>query len=156
MKLLITLAFVLASIGNNSFASPGQPVAAIFSKTFLASLKDYEQSLTKSGSSAKICSCQILRVKSNNEPEKLIAVFAQVTNKGDFSAAYASASAVLQKEKKHLQGFFYSKVKTEENVNAASPCSLLYKNIKVKYDDVKLYGVLDADALSKIISLNGR
>ena len=152
MKLLFTLAFVLASIGNNLFANPGQPVAAIFSKTFLASLKNYEQSLATSESSAKICSCQILRVESNNEPEKLIAVFAQGTNTGDLSVAYAAATAVLQKEKKHLQGFFYSKVKTQENVNAASPCSLLYKNIKVKYDDVKMYDVLDADALSKIIS----
>ena len=71
---------------------------------------------------AKVCACQIFRVESNNEKQNFIAVFAQATNTGDLSFNFASANTVLEKEKKHLKGFFYTKIKTAENVTAATEC----------------------------------
>lgn len=145
MKLFIYILFAFA-ISNTSFAGSGSPSKIIFPTTFTASLKDvkhlYEPAV------AKVCACQILRVASKNEKEAIIAVFAQATNNGDLSFGYASAMNVLDKEKKHLKDFFFTKIKTTENVTAATTCSMLYKNIQVKYADVKMYDVLDADALS--------
>ena len=141
----ITLAVALIA-STFAFAGSGNPSKIVFPRAFTSALK--EKKLLFEASAAKVCACQILRVASNNEQEKLIAVFAQGTNNGDLSANFTAANTVLEKEKKHLKDFFYTKIKTAENVTAATECSMLYKNIQVKYQDVKLYDVLDADALS--------
>ena len=146
MKPFICFIIAIAAINNISFAGAGNPSKVIFPKTFSVSLR-------KSGSlfephAAKICSCQILRVESNNEEQNFIAVFAQATNTGDLSFNFASANTVLEKEKKHLKTFFYTKIKIAENVTAATECSSLYKDIQVKYANVKMYDILDVDALS--------
>jgi len=146
MKPFICLAIALAAIFNNAFAGSGNPAKVIFPKTFSSNLKA-SGSLFESHA-AKICSCQILQVESNNEEQNFIAVFAQATNTGDLSFNFAAANTVLEKEKKHLKSFFYTKIKTTENVTAATECNALYKNIQVKYANVKMYDVLDADALS--------
>ncbi|HMC84981.1 MAG TPA: hypothetical protein VKI61_05625 [Chitinophagaceae bacterium] len=145
MKLFITLTIAVV-LFNASFAGSGNPSAVIFPKTFTAALK--EKKTLFEAESAKVCACQILRVVSNNESEKFIAVFAQGTNNGDLSANFATATSVLEKEKKHMKDFFFTKIKTAENVTAPTSCSMLYKNIQVKYADIKMYDVLDADALS--------
>jgi len=146
MKPFICLAIAIAAITNISFAGSGNPAKVLFPKSFSISLKAsgslFEQR------TAKVCACQILRVESNNEEQNFIAVFAQATNTGDLSFNFASANTVLEKEKKHLKNFFYTKIKTAENVTAATECSAMYKNIQVKYANVKMYDVLDADALS--------
>jgi hypothetical protein len=131
---------------TNLFAGSGNPSTVKFPATFTAALKE-KKSLFEA-STAKVCACQILRVASNNENEQFIAVFAQGTNNGDLSANFATAVNVLEKEKKHLKAFFYTKIKTTENVTAATECSKLYSNIQVKYNNVKMYDILDADALS--------
>jgi len=145
MKPFICIAFALAFISNPSFAGSGNPSIVIFPKTFTVSLKE---SRVFEPAVAKVCACQVLRVESKNEKETFIAVFAQATNNGDLSFDFASATMVLEKEKKHLKDFFYTKIKTTENVTAATECSRLYKNIQVKYANVKMYDVLDADALN--------
>jgi len=146
MKPFITLIIAIAAISNIAFAGSGNPSKVIFPKSFSFALKEsaplFEQR------KAKVCACQILRVESNNEEQNFIAVFAQATNTGDLSFNFASANTVLEKEKKHLKSFFYTKIKTAENVTAATECSAMYKNIQVKYANVKMYDVLDADALA--------
>lgn len=148
MKLFIS--FALVAMCHLSFASPGNPVVRTFSKTFIASLKKIAASSNAPKASAKVCSCQILRVESNNEQQQYIAIFAQQTSTGNLSSDFGMASNVLQKEKKHLQNLFFTKVKVKENLNAESECGLLYMNIRAKYDHLKMYGILDADALGKI------
>jgi hypothetical protein len=146
MKPFICIAIAIAAICNTSFAGSGAPSKVIFPKTFTAVLKESKHLFEPSV--AKVCACQILRVESKNEKETFIAVFAQAVNTGDLSFNFASASTVLEKEKKHLKDFFFTKIKTTENVTAATECSMLYKNIQIKYADVKMYDVLDADALN--------
>ena len=146
MKPFITIIIAIAATSNIAFAGSGNPSKVIFPKSFSVALKEsaplFEQR------KAKVCACQILRVESNNEEQNFIAVFAQATNTGDLSFNFASANTVLEKEKKHLKSFFYTKIKTAENVTAATECSAMYKNIQVKYANVKMYDVLDADALA--------
>lgn len=146
MKPFICFAIVMAAACNCSFAGSGHPSTVKFPTSFIASLKESRHLYEPA--TAKVCACQILRVASNNEQETFIAVFAQGTNSGDLAFNFAGAMTVLEKEKKHLKDFFYTKIKTAENVTAASECSQLYKNIQVKYANVKLYDVLDADALN--------
>lgn len=146
MKLFTLIAVAILSV-NLAFAGTENASLPIFSKSFTASLKKEKSLFEKS--TAKVCACQVLRVSSNNEGENYIAVFAQGTNNGDLSANFSDAMNVLEKEKKNLKTHFYSKVKTTENVTAATDCNSLYKNIQVKYQDVKMYDILDADALSQ-------
>lgn len=146
MKPFICFIIAIAAISNIAFAGSGNPSKVIFPKTFSIALK--ESAPLFEHHTAKICACQILRVESNNEEQNFIAVFAQATNTGDLSFNFASANTVLEKEKKHLKNFFYTKIKTAENVTAATECSAMYKNIQVKYANVKMYDVLDADALA--------
>ncbi len=150
MKLFISFTIALFAISTFSFANSGRPAANTFAKTFTVSVKEFKSFFTAQKLTAKVCACQILRVESNNEQQQYIAVFAQGTNTGDLTANFNTASNILQKEKKHLNNFFYTKIKVKENLTAASECSQLYNNIKVKYDGVKMYDILDADALSKV------
>jgi len=148
MKLFITtLAFIIAIV-NCSFAGTETPSPVNFPKTLSNSLKEEKRLFEVEA--AKVCACQVLRVTSKNENETLIAVFAQGTNNGDLSAGFASATTVVEKEKKHLKGLFYDKVQTAENLTAPTRCSVLYKEIQTKYSQVRMYDVLDADALSKL------
>ncbi|MEP6746219.1 MAG: hypothetical protein ABJB86_00760 [Bacteroidota bacterium] len=143
---LICIAFAVAFISTPSFAGSGSPSKVIFPQTFSAALKQSKALFEPYV--AKVCACQILRVESKNESATFIAVFAQAVNTGDLTFNFASASTILEKEKQHLKDFFFTKIKTTENVTAATECSMLYKNIQVKYAGVKMYDVLDADALS--------
>ena len=145
MKPFITTLAIALFATVTVFAGTGNPSKIIFPSTFISVLKEHKSLYEHT---AKVCACQVLRVASNNEEENFIAVFAQGTNNGDLNANFAAAKTVVEKEKKHLQQFFYTKISTTENVTAATECSMLYKNIQVKYQAVKLYDVLDADALS--------
>lgn len=146
MKPFICIAIAIAATCNAASAGSGNPLKVIFPKTFTASLKESRHLFEPSV--AKVCACQVLRVESKNEKETFIAVFAQATNHGDLSFDFGSANSVLEKEKKHLKEFFFTKIKTTENVTAATECSMMYKNIKGKYAGIKMYDVLDADALN--------
>ena len=141
----ITLLAIIAIV-NFSFATPGTPSKVVFPKSFAASLQ--ESKYLFEAQAAKVCACQILRVASKNQTEAVIAVFAQATNTGELNFNFSNATSVLEKEKKHLKEFFFTSVKTAENVTAPTECSMLYKNIQVKYANVKMYDVLDADALA--------
>ncbi|MFT3936328.1 MAG: hypothetical protein QM726_22045 [Chitinophagaceae bacterium] len=150
MKLFFTtLAIVIAQF---AFAGSETPSTVNFPKSVTASLKE-EKSLFEA-EKAKVCACQLMKVLSNNDKEQLIAVFAQGTNNGNLSANFATASSIIEKEKKHLKAMFYTNIKTTETVTASTPCSQLAKSIKIKHADVKVYDVLDADALSKVRTEN--
>ena len=157
MKTFFTLLFAFLATTPCLWANPGQPVSHHFSKSFINKLNGAKDLLDiPSPGSSKICACQLLKVSSNNEPEKMIAVFAQASNNGDLSFDFSLVQTVLQKEKKHIQDLFFSKIKVQENLTAISDCSLLFKNIKLKYDEVTMYGVLDVDALSQLAIKNRR
>ena len=149
MKPFICIALAITAICNTSFAGTEHPSKVIFPASFTTTLK--KSKVLFEPSVAKVCACQVLRVESKNEKATFIAVFVQAVNNGDLIYNFASAATVLEKEKKHLKDFFFTKIKTTENVTAATECSMLYKSIRIKYADIKLYDVLDADALSNIL-----
>ncbi|MBS1947802.1 MAG: hypothetical protein JST47_08545 [Bacteroidetes bacterium] len=151
MKRFICILFAIALLGHTSFASQNNLEKSDLRKTHNDSLTNSVDGKAPQKSSAKICACQVLGVTSNNSrSEQLIAVFAEGSNTGNLSFNFATASSVLQKEKKHLQYFFFNKIKVYEKVTSAFSCRSLYNSLRSKYDNLELYDVLNADALGKI------
>ncbi len=148
MKLFNLIA--LLAICHSSFANSGKPVTHNFSKKFIATLREFKYSPETAKSSKKVCSCQILSVESNNEQMQYIAIFAQKTHSGNLSSDYSHAKNILHREKKYLENQFFTRVQLKENLKAETDCSLLYKSIKARYNDIRMYSMLDADVLSKI------
>ena len=98
---------------------------------------------------AKICACQLMDVKSNNEDLQNLVVFAEKTNNGDLTNEQKIAMTVLQKEKKNMKTF-YSEIKITREIVVATDCGSLYKQLKGAYNNLKVFGTLDADIRSAI------
>ena len=93
---------------------------------------------------AKICACQLLDVKSNNEDFQNLVVFAEKTNNGDLTNEQKATLQVIQKEKKNLKAF-YSKITVTREIIVTTDCATLYKQLKGAYDNLKVFETLDAD-----------
>ena len=93
---------------------------------------------------AKICACQLMDVKSKNEDLQNLVVFAEKTNNGDLTNEQKITMTVLQKEKKNMKTF-YSEIKVKRELVVATDCASLYKQLKGAYDNLKVFGTLDAD-----------
>jgi hypothetical protein len=98
---------------------------------------------------AKICACQLMDVKSNNEDLQNLVVFAEKTNNGDLTNEQKITMTVLQKEKKNIKTF-YSEIKVKREIVVAMDCASLYKQLKGAYNNLKVFGTLDADVRTAI------
>ena len=123
------------------------------SPTFVASITTYEKNYD-SKPVLKVCACQLLTIKTKNQQDENVAVFSEKINNGDLSADFAVATQVLEKEKKHMKAFFYEKVKVIDRKVVATDCKTFYKQLKVQNDNLIMYELLDADAISRFNNLN--
>jgi hypothetical protein len=155
MKTLnFTLALILTLVVNVVFANDGSTSPApsrIMSSDFIFSVKNYNELFVKNevATSNKVCSCQILNVKSNNEEAQEVVVFAQKSNNGDVSADLNTASATIEMAKKQMKGQFYTSVKVVSKQQATMPCAQMYKQLKNQNNNIKMYDILDADVLNR-------
>ena len=92
----------------------------------------------------KICACQLLDVKSTNENLKNLVVFAEKTNRGDFTNEQKAARSVIKKKKKKMKAF-YSEITMRRELIVGMDCASLYKQLKSAYSNLKVFGTLDAD-----------
>ncbi|RYY20785.1 MAG: hypothetical protein EOO04_19385 [Chitinophagaceae bacterium] len=161
---------ILASLNSLGNDLGGLPKKMIFdSRFFFTSLKSYDTNYAINyGVSAgvkydvefnkkpvlKVCACQLLTVKSKNQVIENVAVFSEKINNGNLTADFAIATQVLEKEKKHMKSFFYETVKVIGRQVVATDCKTFYKQLKVQYDDLVMYELLDADAISRFNNLN--
>jgi hypothetical protein len=122
-------------------------------RNFAAILVDFDK-LTNDKNVTKVCACQLLSVNSGNREVSNVAVFSEKINNGDLSADFAVATEVLENERKHMKSFFYDKVKIIAKQVVATDCRTMYNQLKVQYDDLKMYEVLDADAISRFKQFN--
>ena len=83
-------------------------------------------------------------VKSKNEDLQNLVVFAEKTNNGDLTNEQKITMTVLQKEKKNMKTF-YSEIKVKRELVVSMDCASLYKQLKGAYDNLKVFGTLDAD-----------
>lgn len=95
-------------------------------------------------SSAKICACQLLDVKSTNEDLQNLVIFAEKTNNGDLSNEQQATLQVLQQERKSMKAFF-AKVTVKREIIVKTDCATLYRQLKGSYDNLKVFETLDAD-----------
>ena len=148
-KLLLV---IITLVSNSLFANDGSsaPFTKKSSATFLQSVKKFDAEFNV----LKVCACQVLKVKSNNENLENVAVFSEKINNGDLSADFAVAKEILEKEKKQMKFFFYNKVTVVNKIVVATDCKTLYRQLKVENDDLKMYEVLDADVKSRFYNLN--
>lgn len=94
--------------------------------------------------SAKICACQLLDVKSNNEDLQNLVIFAEKTNNGDLTNAQEATMQVLHKERKNMKTF-YTKITVKHEIIIATDCASLYLQLKGQYDNLKFFEMVDAD-----------
>ena len=94
----------------------------------------------------KICSCQVLALQSSTyRRQKNIALFAEKTNGRNFSYDINRINRVMEKEKKHMQSFFYDKLFVLNSFTEHTDCKSLYTKLKSKNKYLILYDILDAD-----------
>lgn len=93
----------------------------------------------------KICSCQVLDLKSSNYEHKHVAVFAEKSKYDDFSADFHAAKIAIEKEKKHLKDFFYDQLQVVGNISEETDCRTLYLKLKYADQSLVLYDILNAD-----------
>jgi hypothetical protein len=149
LVMLILISF--NSLANDLGALPKKNLFS--SPEFVTSLKTYDN-VYDIKPVLKVCACQLLTVKSKNQQIENVAVFSEKVNNGDLTADFAVATDVLEKEKKQMKMFFYETVKVVGKQVVATDCKTFYKQLKVRYDDLKMYELLDADAISRFNNLN--
>ena len=94
----------------------------------------------------KICSCQVLALQSSlYRRQKNIALFAEKTNGRSFSYDVNRINRVIEKEKRHMQSFFYDKLFVLNSFTEHTDCKSLYTKLKSKNKYLILYDILDAD-----------
>ena len=137
-------------LDNNSFASDAsvRPVSSLppnFFTTVKNADADFASHKINRSAGVKICSCQILNMESANYQHRNVAVFAEKTNHGNYSADYRIAKDVIEKEKKHLKRLFYDKLKVVNHIAQSSDCKSLYIKLKEADRSLVMYDILDAD-----------
>ncbi len=93
----------------------------------------------------KICSCQILILQISHRRQKNFALFAEKTNKKSFASDISFANRVIEKEKRHMQSFFYDKLEVVGAFSDAIDCKSMFKRLKDKNKSLFMYDILDAD-----------
>ncbi|WP_205509757.1 hypothetical protein [Longitalea arenae] len=132
------------TMSNRSFANDGHTTPSIFTGThFIRSLHSFDSLITVH-STAKVCACQILNLRSNNHHIMNAVVFAEKTNEAG-QANFTKARIRLEREKRILRALFYNKIEVIGKTTAATDCNTLFQQLKKKKDNLLLYEVLDAD-----------
>ncbi len=145
---LFTIALIFLSQWVNANDHASRPVS-ILGSAFLhkAIVKAAKLNLSKDHlrKERKICSCQVLDLKSSNYDHKHVAVFAEKSKYDDFSSDFHAAKAAIEKEKKHLKDFFYDQLEVVENISEETDCRTLYFKLKYADQSLVLYDILNAD-----------
>ena len=140
----------LFALSFSSFAGNGSPKpVSPFSPDFFALVRKVDSGLSlseiPSSRTRKICSCQILNLQSSNYKHNNVAVFAEKTSQGNYSAASKIAREVIEKEKKHLRHAFYDRLQVVNRFSENTDCQSLYSKLKGADHSLVMYDILDAD-----------
>lgn len=151
MKIFTQTCFLLIAcivINNTTLANDGRNSPSQFTTArFMASVKRVD-SIIAVNTTAKVCACQILNLRSNNHHLKNAVVFAEKTNKeGDNGLVLAKIR--LEREKRLMRILFFNKIEVIASTTAETDCNTLFIQLKKKQDDLFLYEVLNADILVK-------
>jgi hypothetical protein len=145
---LCSLLIVCIAISSTTLANDERNAPSPFTTTrFMASVKRVD-SIIAVNTTAKVCACQILNLRSNNHHVKNAVVFAEKTNK-EGQSDLVIAKIRLEKEKRLMRILFFNKIEVIAKTTAATDCNSLFIQLKKKQDDLLLYEVLNADIIVK-------
>lgn len=131
---------------NMLFAEKGNNMPyRIAHPNLLTTIKKLDTASNTIKRGTKICSCQILVLQTSYRRQKNFALFAERTNKKSFASDLSFANRVLEKEKRHMQSFFYDKLEVVGTISDAIDCKSMFKRLKTKNKALYLYDILDAD-----------
>jgi len=156
LSMALIVALNLPSFASGENATPYSFNYAVLYKSIVMNKKAIEASIavhTKSAaksSTLKVCSCEILRMKSTNDEFQNVAVMSEKVNNGDISNDLKIAAAVIAQEKKQMKDRFFDVVKTNKKISAATDCRSLITVLQASYDDLKVYDIIDADVRSQV------
>ena len=115
------------------------------SPTILASEKSSNSSEANAFSGrGRICSCQVLNLKSSNYNYRLVVLLAEKTNGGS-NTDFRVARNRIQIEKKQLKKMFYDKVKVVSEMQSTGSCRSLFFRLRMLDRRLQLYEMLNAD-----------
>ena len=144
-KEILLVVFVFSSVYSyagikNTRLSPGTGSIHFSSVT-----NEYDSSITVARRSIKICSCQVLDLQSNNHRHRNIALFAEKTNGRSISFDMSRINKIMEKEKKHMQSFFYDKLTVVNVFTESTDCRSLFSKLKTKNRSLVMYDILNVD-----------
>jgi hypothetical protein len=139
-----TLLFVLIACSHAVLANDGQ-ADPFMSNGFKASVKTFN-AMNEINAGAKVCACQILNLRSNNQYLENAVVFAESTSLNG-QTDFEQASIRLEKEKRHLRMLFFNKISVVAKTSAATDCNTLFLQLKKRNDRLIKYEVLNADVV---------
>lgn len=144
LNLYLPACFILFS--NMLFAEKESTMPYHHAHTrFFAAIKKPDTTSSDIKRGTKICSCQILVLQTSYRRQKNFALFAERTNKKSFASDISFANRVIEREKRHLQSFFYDKLEVVGTISDAIDCKSMFKRLKTKNKSLYLYDILDAD-----------
>jgi hypothetical protein len=152
-RIMLAMLLLVSLAGNANDLGALPHKLRFHSPDFLETIVSYDREYNKK-LVTKVCACQLLTVKNKNREIDNVAVFSEKINNGDLSADFEVAVKVLEQEKKHMKSFFYDKVTVIGKQVVATDCKTFYRQLKVQYTDLKMYELLDADAISRFNNLN--
>ncbi len=92
-----------------------------------------------------VCVCEVMKLENNNDSYDEVALLSERTAQGDPASGYHIAGKQLAAERRRIRELFFTMVKVTERVNAPVDCVSLYLTLNKRYQDLKLYDILDAD-----------
>jgi hypothetical protein len=96
----------------------------------------------------KVCSCQILNLKSSNYNHRYMVLLSEKANSGS-GMDFRAARNRIQMEKKQLKKLFYDKVSVVAEMQSTGSCKSLYFRLRTTDSHLQLYEILNADSVGQ-------
>lgn len=118
-------------------------------KTNAATVADRTDS--SSASSKKICTCQLMSVKTEKFDSHLVGIFAEKTLEGKKKLNYRVMNEFIRREKIYFRVVFLRALEVQEKFKSATDCQSLYNKLKSENYQLVMYNILNVDALTSLV-----
>jgi hypothetical protein len=101
----------------------------------------------------KICVCQLFNVKEDKTDKlanQLVGFFAEKNLDGKAKYAYRLLDEYIRREKIYYEIVFVKSAAFKERIFAPMDCISLYKKLKLQNDRLRLYNIIEVDALKEL------
>jgi hypothetical protein len=136
--IVLLMSFLTSKGGSSDTTAKEIPAASVAARVDSSSLNK------------KICSCQLMNVKTNQFETQLVGIFAEKTLEGKTNSNYKLMNSFIQRESIYFRIAFTRSAEVKEEVRSATDCLSLYNKLKAGNSRLKMYNILDVDILSAL------